>query len=121
MVSTGRLKNAAIAVVTKMATNEPGILCVIFGQSNTIVTVMAASENEYQFTEDTYVKYAVHLKIKSAGTAPICNPRRSFTCEERITNAMPLVNPIIKGYGINFITDPNFARPMITSMMPARK
>src|SRR6202035_2229487 len=42
IVSIGRCKNCMMAVVTSIATNEPGILCVTFGQNKIIVTVIAA-------------------------------------------------------------------------------
>ncbi len=50
---------------------------------------------------------------------PSFNPKKSFTCVLAIRMAMPLVNPMTMGRGINFTAEPMPVRPMITRMTPA--
>jgi hypothetical protein len=41
-------------------------------------------------------------------------------CEEKMMTAIPLVNPVTTGYGMNLIAAPKRARPKTMSSRPAR-
>ncbi len=59
------------------------------------------------------------FSTNSAGTLATERPKKSFTCVVKISTAIPEVNPIVTGYGMNLITDPNLTKPMTHSMIPA--
>ena len=40
-------------------------------------------------------------------------PKKSFTSPDRMISAMPLVNPVTSGCGMNAMASPNFANPMM--------
>ena len=61
---------------------------------------------------------SVTLAKNSAGTVPICRPRKSFTCVMMIVIAMPQVKPVVTGCGINLISDPNRAAPRTNKKTP---
>ncbi len=46
------------------------------------------------------------------------NPKASFICVEKITTAIPLVKPTIRGCGKNFNSEPNLSQPIKTKMIP---
>src|ERR1051326_6806918 len=119
IVSTGRWNNCTTSVERTSATRGPGILCETCGQSMMIKREPIAIAIENGFTRSRCRPKEAHFSIKSAGTAPICNPRKSLTCDEKMMSAIPLVNPTMTGYGMNLIAEPNRAKPIIMRMMPA--
>ena len=46
-------------------------------------------------------------------------PNKSLIWEEKMISAIPLVNPTINGYGINFKKFPSFAKPIPMIIKPA--
>jgi hypothetical protein len=65
--------------------------------------------------------YATHFAMKSAGTASICSPSRSFTWLEKITSAIPAVKPVMTGCGMYLIHVPSLSRPAATRIRPASR
>jgi hypothetical protein len=63
--------------------------------------------------------YASHFSTTSGGTLASWSPRKSFTWLEKITTAMPLVNPVTTGCGMKRIALPIRVRPRITRRTPA--
>ena len=59
--------------------------------------------------------------MNALGTSPVLSPRKSLICVEAISSAMPLVNPIVTGRGMNLTAEPKPVRPISTSMTPAIK
>ena len=55
----------------------------------------------------------------SPGTFCKVKPKKSLICVLAISTAMPLVNPITTGRGMNFTAVPIPVAPKITSKMPA--
>ena len=55
------------------------------------------------------------------GTAPIRRPRRSLIWLEKMITAMPAVNPVMTGYGMNLIAPPSRARPSTMRITPGHE
>lgn len=49
------------------------------------------------------------------------SPRKSLTCPEKMIRAMPDVNPVTTGIGMNLMAVPSLATPSSTSITPAMK
>ena len=62
--------------------------------------------------------YSVHLPTNADGTVDMRSPSRSLTWVEKMTRAIPLVNPVTTGNGMNLMAPPNRASPNPTSMTP---
>src|SRR5882724_9867795 len=43
------------------------------------------------------------------------SPRKSFNCDTQIVTAIPVVNPVVTGYGMNLINVPNLNNPISTT------
>ena len=56
---------------------------------------------------------------KTPGTLSTCSPKKSFICVLAIRMAIPLVNPITMGRGMNFTAEPMPVAPITSSRMPA--
>ena len=96
-----------------MAINVPGIFLVTLENSTETRIVPAAMIIAHWLTVPKCVKYFFLFITKSAGTSPMCNPKISFTCDEKIMSAIPLVKPTINGCGMNLMIEPMRAKPRI--------
>ena len=57
--------------------------------------------------------------MNSDGTFSTCKPKKSLIWVEKISTAMPLVNPMVTGYGMNLIIEPSLTAPMTNRNTPA--
>ena len=55
----------------------------------------------------------------SLGTGGVVRPRKSLICVEAMSSAMPLVNPMVTGRGMNLTAVPRPVKPMMRSRTPA--
>ena len=55
--------------------------------------------------------------MKALGTSPVLSPRKSLICGEAISSAMPLMNPMVTGRGMNLTAEPKPVIPISTSMI----
>ena len=107
-----------MAVVASKATNGPGIRTLSRGHSNRMTRVTPATRTAERLTLSRWWAYSPHLPRNSAGSGPMSSPSRSLTWLEKMISAMPLVNPVTTGYGMNLIAPPRRARPKPTRMTP---
>ena len=119
IVSTGMWNTRTVTVAAISATNGAGTRRLTRGQSMRTSNVPADSAAAGQLMAPTCWAKAIHLSMKLAGTAPICSPRRSLTWLEKMMTAIPDVNPMIRGKGMNLIAAPNRASPKPISTKPA--
>ena len=59
------------------------------------------------------------LAKNSPGTLSICNPKKSLICVLAMSTAMPFVNPITTGRGMNLTAVPKPVAPKIIRSTPA--
>eukprot|EP01022_Parablepharisma_sp_SALTPOND_P012225 TRINITY_DN1566_c0_g2_i1.p1 TRINITY_DN1566_c0_g2~~TRINITY_DN1566_c0_g2_i1.p1 ORF type:complete len:1815 (-),score=421.25 TRINITY_DN1566_c0_g2_i1:71508-76952(-) len=64
-------------------------------------------------------KQADHFSTNWGGTSAMDRPKKSFICEEKMSTAMPAVNPVVTGQGIYLMSVPNRKKPKISSSTPA--
>ena len=84
-----------------------------------MASASAATATAHQLTTSRCRSNAAHFGTKSAGKEPTRRPSRSFTWLEKMISAMPLVNPMVTGYGMNLIAPPRRARPRPIRSTPA--
>ncbi len=121
IVSTGSFRIATAAVARIIATNGAGTLRDTLGQKTSTARVPVATPTAAGLTVGRARPSASHFSTKSAGTAPIESPRKSFTWELKMMTAIPDVKPVTTGYGMNLIRPPRRARPRAIRPMPAIK
>ena len=63
--------------------------------------------------------YATILARKSAGTPGMRKPKKSRSSPLKMMTAIPLVNPVTTGAGMNLIAPPSFATPRTMRITPA--
>src|SRR6266566_3001093 len=119
IVSTGRCSSWASAVVTISATNGPGMRAEILGHTRMIANAATATTSAHGFTVSKAWTYASHLGRNAEGTDCISRPSRSRIWLEKMISAMPLVNPIVTGNGMNLIAPPRRSSPKAIRMKPA--
>ena len=98
---------------------EPGIRLVRRGSRRTIASVAKERPAARQDTVPTARLRTVMRGRKAAGRSTVVSPKKSLICVEAIRSAMPFVNPIVTGRGMNLTAAPRPVSPMITSIIPA--
>src|ERR1700730_1397213 len=93
IVSTGKWRSCTTRVAATIATNGPGTSREILGHTIRIASVNSATSSVVPFTVLRPSQYATHLSIRSGGTVPIFNPKKSLISFEKMITAMPDVNP----------------------------
>src|SRR5215212_6730703 len=101
------------------ATNGPGIRWLTLGHNHIRTIDAPARAMACQVADPRWAAYDCHFSKNGAGTAPMRRPSTSFTWLEKITTAMPLVNPMTTGCGTNLIATPSRAAPSAMRMTPA--
>ena len=119
MVSTGIWSSWTTAVVTISATNGLGTRRFRYGHPTMIARATTATSTAHGAAVSRWAPKARHLSRKSAGTAPMRRPRKSFTWLEKMMSAMPLVKPMVTGKGMNLIAPPSRTRPNRSRITPA--
>src|SRR5260370_16007851 len=84
MVSTGRGRSCAAAVVARSATRGLGMRRLTRGQATMIATVSSAITTAHGFREFRWAPGVRQRAKKAAGTGPILRPRKSLTSPERM-------------------------------------
>ncbi len=82
---------------TMTATIAPGMRGANRRSRIIISSVPTPTETAAGLHEARLAKYACHLSMNSAGTAPMRRPAKSLTCEEKMMTAMPAVKPVVTG------------------------
>ena len=121
IVSTGRCSSCTRAVVTMRATNGLGMRRLNRGQATMMARVSTETDTAQGFIVARCPPKARHFSTNSGGTVPIRSPRKSLTSPEKMIRAMPLVNPMVTGYGMNLMAPPSRARPKPARMTPASR
>ncbi len=79
-----------------------------------------ASPSEYGLAKPIWPSSHGTFSMNSRGTPPsVGSPAKSGICVMKMTTAMPVVNPLVTGHGMNLISVPSRARPMMTRITPA--
>ena len=71
------------------------------------------------FNVEKWRIYSIHFSTKPGGVASILKPNRSLICVEKITTAIPVVNPVVTGKGMNLINAPIRNNPKAIRKPPA--
>ena len=119
IVSTGRPNAATAAVAATSATIEPGTRGARRGITRTTASEVAASASAAGFHCGSPAASAVMRLKNSLGGSGMARPRKSLICVAAMSSAMPLVNPITTGLGMNFTARPNPVTARNTRMAPA--
>ena len=119
IVSTGSFNTKAVAVAPSMATIGPGMRLESMRQTSMVATVatariVAVGDHVGELAASAFIR-----NQNTPGTLSRCSPKKSFTCVLAIKTAIPLVNPITTGRGINFTPVPIPVAPITTSRIPA--
>src|SRR5436309_12606302 len=85
-----------------MATIGPGMRLESMRQTSMVATVatariVAVGDHVGELAASAFIR-----NQNTPGTLSRCSPKKSFTCVLAIKTAIPLVNPITTGRGINF-------------------
>src|SRR5688500_851282 len=107
-------RNATAKDAARITTNEAGNLRVRRGQRRRRARDAAAPPMAAPDNAPTADPRPAHLSRKEAERGRAGRPSRSGTWEEKMITAMPLVNPVTTGYGINLIAPPNRPTPRRT-------
>ena len=110
---------AHATVVTSSATIDPGSRWLIRGQSRTVATVATAVSVALTLTLAAALTRLAMRGKNSLGTVFKSSPKKSLIWVDAMSTAIPLVNPIVTGRGMNRTAAPNPVRPIRTSMTPA--
>ena len=102
-----------------MATSEPGILSVIFGQISMIAMAESPMSEAVIFTDLIFLAYTMTLSRNSDGTDLILSPKKSLSCPTKSVTAIPQVKPVVIVYGIYLISEPKWHIPIMTRIIPA--
>ena len=119
MVSTGSFRTTAATVAPSMATIAPGIRLEMARHSRITATVPAASSVACRDQVGAAAASAFIRSQNSLGTLARCRPKKSLIWVLAIRTAMPLVNPITTGRGINFTAVPIPVAPRMMRIAPA--
>ena len=84
-----------------------------------IVKAARATASAHGLTESNAWAYASHFGKNAEGTVCISRPSKSRIWLEKMMRAMPLVKPMVTGYGMNLIAAPSRSSPNATRMKPA--
>jgi hypothetical protein len=121
MVSTSNPPRRTSSVHATSATNGAGIVRFTFGHRSRMARPTAETAMADGLALPALRAKAIHFSAKSVGTGPIRSPSRSFTWLLKMMTAMPLVNPVTSGAGMNLMAAPSRATPKPIRMAPARK
>ena len=119
IVSIGIGRSAVASVARISATIAPGIFLVRRGirritARDATPTPIAAPCAVPICSANTLIR-----PRKSPGTRGVVKPRKSFICVEAIRSAIPFVNPIVTGRGINLTAVPSPTAPITIRIAPA--
>ena len=91
------------------------------GRSSKRPSVDAAVKSSSQLAVARACHNAATLSVKCSGMGPTFRPKTSLTWSVAITVAMPVVKPVVTGWGMNCIRRPRRATPIATKSTPAMK
>ena len=118
-VSTGSFSSQAAIVAPSIAMIGPGMRAETVRQMIITATVHTASKVACHDQVGAATARAFMRSQNSPGTFCKLKPKRSLICVLAIKTAMPLVNPITTGRGMNLTADPMPVAPSTTSRTPA--
>ena len=119
IVSTGSLKITAIAVPASSATIEPGTRFVTSGHKQDDGERTPPTSTVLGSTRLPDAPPARHSRRKLARHGARLQSQKIRICVEAISTAIPFVNPIVTGRGINFTAIPSPVAPITSSRTPA--
>ena len=105
-VSTGNLKMATATVPSNSATIAPGTR---FETDAADDQDRHRGDGQQRGLERQGAEIggeSLHARRNSPGTLSTCSPKKSLICVLAIRTAMPLVNPMTTGRGMNFTAEP---------------
>ncbi len=97
IVSTGSPSAATSTEAKTIATIGAGTVRDSRGHRSRMASEPADTATACGLTVARLAPNALHFSRKGPGTASICSPKRSPTCEEKMMTAMPLVKPVTTG------------------------
>ncbi|MNI66813.1 hypothetical protein D3C73_1224040 [compost metagenome] len=122
MVATfSRKINAAIKVDTIIPTKEPGTLGIYLGVNQIAAKQIPAVATLYRLTVARCKLSSLMFSTKFSCFSNPLSPKKLAICPLKIITAIPEVNPMVTGLGINLINAPSFSSPITTKIIPARK
>lgn len=119
IVSTGRWKTTATDVPASRANIVPGTLL-----KNRAINMMRRRQDRAKTvvgrdSVDQDETIACNRGARALGTCSMVSPKKSLICVLAMTTAIPFVNPITTGRGMNFTALPRPVAPRVTSKTPA--